>query len=179
MRARQERSRTGAVAAVAAVSLLAGCGNPPDGEPVAESIPRLTFHPCDGIGPDARVAAGIDGKVPVRFEDREEPYQDWACSFRLDDPYSSVVVSSAGKLLSKSENDKRLTLVEDTQIGEHRTLVHDFPGGLQCVASVDFDNAVLEIMVMYKRVGVETADQACPLALKVAQDLSPWFPEHL
>ncbi len=137
------------------------------------------FHPCDGFDPDARAAAGIDDGEPVKFEDREIPYQDWACSFDSDDPYFGVVVSSAAKLLSKTENDARLTLVEDTPVGGHRTLLHDFPGGLQCLASVDFDTAVLEIMVMYKQVGVETADEACPLALKVAQDVGPYFPEHL
>ncbi|WP_084721723.1 DUF3558 domain-containing protein [Rhodococcus marinonascens] len=179
MMLRYRRSRAFAVAAIAAVSLLAGCGNSPAEEPVAQPVPRLTFHPCDGFGPDAQAVAGIDGKIPKRYEDREEPYQDWACSFRSDDPYFGVLVSSAAKLLSKTENDARLTLIDDTQIAGHRTLLHDFPGGLQCVASVDFDTAVLEIMVGYKQVGVDTADQACPLALKVAQDLGPHFPEHL
>ncbi|AOW92560.1 hypothetical protein BFN03_07165 [Rhodococcus sp. WMMA185] len=176
---RRRHSRTAAAAAIAVVTLLTGCGNSPAEESVAEPLPRLTFHPCDGFGTDARAAAGIDDGEPVKFDNREEPFQRWSCSFSSDDPYSGVVVSSNAISLSKTANDDRLTLVEDTKIAGHRTLLNDFPRGLACVASVDFDTAVLEIMVGYKQVVIETADQACQLALRVTQDLSPWFPEHL
>ncbi|MEV0945338.1 DUF3558 domain-containing protein [Rhodococcus sp. NPDC049939] len=164
---------------IAVVSLLAGCGGASVGEPAAEPVSQLTFHPCDGFGPDALAASGIDDTEPVKFEDREIPFQRWACSYFSYDPYFSVVVSSNGRLLSETENDTRLTLMEDTQIAGHRTLLHDFPGGLACVASVDFDTAVLEIMVGHKQVVVGTTEQACPLALKVARDLGPYFPERL
>ncbi|WP_072686897.1 hypothetical protein [Rhodococcus marinonascens] len=128
------------MATAVALSLsLAACGSSGTGEPIAEPVPRLTFHPCDGFGPDARAAAGIDGSEPVRYEDREEPYQSWACSHYSYHPYSSVLVSSNAIPVSKTQNDSRLTLMQDTKI----------------------------------------ADQACPLALKVAQDLGPYFPQHL
>ncbi|MFZ2173822.1 MAG: DUF3558 domain-containing protein [Rhodococcus sp. (in: high G+C Gram-positive bacteria)] len=174
--------RCGLVAATTFIVLVvsvAGCGNSSDGEPIVEPAPRLTFHPCDGFGPDALAAAGINGKEPKRFEDREEPYQSWACSYRSDNPYFSLLVSSNGKSLSKTESDARLTLVEEVEVGGHRSLLHDFPGGLQCVASVEIDPGVLEVMVGYKQGDLETAEQACPLALKVAQDLAPYFPDHL
>lgn len=180
---RLRRYAPGAVAvAVAVLSVsvsVAACGPSEEGNPTPAPIPRLTFHPCDGFGPDALAAAGIDGKVPKRFEDREEPFQSWACSYHSEDPYFSALVSSQGIPLSKAEHDERFTLVEDTEIGGHRSLLQDFPGGLQCLTSVDIAPGVLEVVVGYKQGDIETAEQACPLALKIAQDLAPYFPDHL
>lgn len=170
------RLAIGAVAAALTVS-LASCAADEQTEP--PELPPLTFHPCDGFGPDARAAAGIDGADIERYENREEPYQARVCSYRSDDPYSSVLISSNRIPWSKAENDERLTLVQDTTVAGHRTLVHDFPGGLQCVASVDFDPNVLEVMVGYKQGDIETPEQACPLALQVVEDLAPYFPDHL
>ncbi|WP_072689158.1 hypothetical protein [Rhodococcus marinonascens] len=48
-------------------------------------------------------------------------------------------------------------------IAGHRTLLNDFPRGLQCLASIDFDSSILEVVVGYKQVGVETAGQAWPV----------------
>lgn len=172
------RIATGAVAAVALMLSLASCAAD-DEVSAPPELPPLTFHPCDVFGPQARAAAGIDGKVPKRYPDREKPFQARECSFRSDDPYSSVLISSNRIRLSKSENDERLTLEQETTVGGHRTLVHDFPGGLQCIASVGFDPNVLEVMVGYKQGDIETPEQACPLALQVVQDLAPYFPDHL
>ena len=172
--------RVGMLAAVVVLTFpLVACGPSEEGTATAAPPPRLTFHPCDGFGPDVRVAAGINGTEPERYEDREEPYQSWACSFQFDTRAASLMVSSNGILLSRTENDSRLTRLADTEIAGHRTLLNDFPGGLQCVASVQFDTGVLEVMVGYKQIELETAEEACPLALKVAQDLAPYFPAHL
>ncbi|NLG54439.1 MAG: DUF3558 family protein [Rhodococcus sp.] len=171
------RRAASCVVAVAALSLTA-CTSGEQAAPPPE-LPPLTFHPCDGFGPDARAAAGIDGADIERYEDREEPYQAWACSYYSDDPYSSVLISSNRVPWSKAENDERLTLVEETTVAGHRTRVHDFPGGLQCVASVDFDPNVLEVMVGYKQGDIETPEPACSLALQVVRDLAPYFPDHL
>ena len=140
---------------------------------------RLSFHPCEGFGDEALSAAGIDAVPPERFEDKEEPFQSWACSYYSYEPYSSVLVSSQGISLSDVESDDRFSTLEEVEIAGHRTLVQDFPGGLQCLVSVELDPGVLEVVVGYKAIDIETADQACSLALQVAEDLAPYFPEHL
>ncbi|NLG54444.1 MAG: DUF3558 domain-containing protein [Rhodococcus sp.] len=171
------RRAASCVVAVAALSLTACTSSEQAAAP--PELPPLTFHPCDGFGPDARAAAGIDGADIQRYEDREEPFQARPCSYRSDDPYSSVLISSNRIRLSKAENDERYTLVQDTTVAGHRTLITDFPGGLQCKASVDFDPNVLEVMVGYKQGDIETPEQACSLALQVVEDLAPYFPDHL
>lgn len=175
------RTRISAAACAIALSIipLAACGSSDDGAEEAKPQPRLTAHPCDVFGPDAQAAAGINGKTPERYEDREEPYQSRACSFLSRDPYSHALVSFNGAPISDVDEDKRFTRTQEVEIDGRRTVVDDFPGGLQCLASVDFDPGVLEVMVGYEQGDIETPDQACPLALKVAQDLAPFYPEHL
>ncbi|MFD4366679.1 DUF3558 family protein [Rhodococcus sp. NPDC058521] len=176
---RSTRINGATVATLALAVSLAACGTSDDDAAEAQPQPRLTAHPCDVFGPDARASAGIDKREPERYQDREEPYQRRSCSYMSSDPYSSVLVSFNGFPISDVDDDDRFTRTQEAEIVGRRTVVDDFPGGLQCLASVDFDPGVLEVMVGYEQSDIDTSEQACPLALKVAQDLAPYFPEHL
>lgn len=174
-------SRTGGavIAAVALTLSLASCGSSDNDTAEPQVQPPLTLHPCDVFGPKAQAAAGIDGKTPRRYDDREVPFQSRECSFLSRTPDSSVLVSFNGFPISDVDEDERFTRLQETTIAGHRAVLDDFPGGAQCLASVDFEPGVLEVMVGYPQGDIETSEQACPLALKIAQDLGPYFPDHL
>ncbi|QNG18159.1 DUF3558 domain-containing protein [Rhodococcus triatomae] len=157
---------------------LAACGTSQDEKP-PEIEESLTSHPCDVFGPEALSTAGIDGSSAERYDDREEPFQRRTCAYISRDPYSMVSVSFNGLSLSEVEGDSRFTVSDEADIAGHRAVVHDYPRGLQCLASVEIEHGVLEVMVGYQQSDIETADQACSLALQVAEDLAPYFPEHL
>lgn len=168
-----------ATTAVALTVSLAACGTSDDDAAEAQPQPRLTAHPCDVFGPEAQAAAGINGKTPRRYDDREIPFQSRECSFLSRNPDSSALISFNAIPMSDVDEDDRFTRLQETEIAGHRAVLDDFPGGVQCLVSVDFDPGVLEVMVGYPQGDIETREQACPLALKFAQDLGPYFPEHL
>ena len=178
MSVRTDRSFGLMIAALAISAPLVACGTSQSEDTPAVQA-SLTSHPCDVFGPDAQSAAGLDRRESERYEDREEPFQRRSCSYASSDPYSNALVSFNGMPLADVESDERFTLVEDVEVAGHRALVHDFPGGVQCLASVEIDPGVLEVMVGYKAIGMETPEEACSFALQVAEDLAPYFPEHL
>ncbi|QNG18158.1 DUF3558 domain-containing protein [Rhodococcus triatomae] len=169
----------GVVMAVVAIGTSSAACGASQGEDVPEPQASLTSHPCDVFGPDALSAAGFDPSESERYDDREEPFQRRACSYYAGESHKRALVSFNGMPLADVESDERFTLVEDVEVAGHRALVHDFPGGVQCLASVEIDPGVLEVMVGYKAIGMETPEEACSFALQVAEDLAPYFPEHL
>lgn len=158
--------------------LVAACGTSND-NPTAAPVPAISFHPCDGFGVEAQAAAGFSPGSMERREDRQEPFRRLACWFDSESPEYGTTISSNEISLERVETDERFTLRDVSSVGGHRALLHDFPGGLSCLVSIDFDSAVLEFMVGYKTGAFATADQACPQAVKVATDLAPYFPDHL
>ncbi|MFC9357310.1 DUF3558 domain-containing protein [Rhodococcus sp. NPDC057014] len=172
------RKRVGSVVILAAVFALSACNQSFDGQPGQQPEPEITFHPCDGLPPDAIRAIGLDVRPPER-DDTDVP-RALGCGYLSNNPNYGITIAARAETFSSVESSDRFNVLRETDIGGRDALVSDFRGGSACTVSVAIDPGILEFMIGYSELeDFTTVDAACDQATKVATALAPYFPDHL
>nr|WP_043826742.1 DUF3558 domain-containing protein [Rhodococcus opacus] len=166
------------MAILAAVLTLSACNQSVEGQAGQQPKPEITFHPCDGLPPDAIRAVGLDVRPPER-DDTDVPSAR-GCGYLSNNPNYGITIAARAETFEDIESSDRFNVLRETQIGGRSALVSDFRGGSACTVSVAIEPGILEFMIGYSELEeFTTVEAACDQATKVATSLAPYFPDHL